>query len=43
MSYLDLLCQIQRDIDNDNIPKSEKKRIENLLHQLKLLLWKYSD
>lgn len=41
-SYLEILNELMEAIETDNIPKADKEKLINLIHQLGDLLWKYS-
>lgn len=43
MSYLDILNKLYDDIESDNIPEKDKKRILDMVARLMTKLWKYSD
>ena len=41
-SYLEILNELMETIETDSIPKADKKKIINLIYQLRDWLWKYS-
>ena len=42
-SYLEILNELMETIETDSIPTADKKKIINLIYQLRDWLWKYSD
>lgn len=42
-SYLDILTELQKTIEDDSIPKQDKDIILDMVNDLMLRLWPYSD